>query len=129
MRIRGLMLLVVLAAAGISIAAASDDQMIADQMFDGMHIYNRSCSGCHGASGQGVTLFGPPLVGDTFLKTGGNQAIGYVIDMGRKYRDKMYPAYSGMPKFQFIRGGELQALIDYLKGPLQAPSQKAAPEK
>jgi len=25
----------------------------------------------------------------------------------------------GMPRFQFITGGELLALIDYLKGPLQ----------
>jgi len=128
MRIKSTVFLIVLAAAAISIGA-TDDQMTADKMFDGGYVYQRSCSSCHGASGEGVTLFGPPLVGDAFLKASGDQAVGMVINMGRKYRDKMYPAYSGMPKFQFIRGGELQSLIDYLKGPLQEPSQKAVPEK
>jgi hypothetical protein len=47
-----------------------------------------------------------------------------VINNGRKYRDKIYPEYSGMPKFQFITGGKLHALIDHLKGPLQESDKK-----
>jgi mono/diheme cytochrome c family protein len=122
----GWMVLVVLLAAGTTLTAADSDQMTADKMFDGAYVYHRSCADCHGASGEGVTLFGPPLAGDAFVTASGADAIGYVINMGRKYRDKMYPAYSGMPKFQFITGGELQALIDHLKGPLQGPAKKPA---
>jgi hypothetical protein len=46
-------------------------------------------------------------------------AIASVINMGRKYRDKEYPEYSGMPKFHYVTGGELLALIDHLRGALQ----------
>jgi mono/diheme cytochrome c family protein len=125
MRIGGAVLVLVLAVAALSIGAAGD-QTAADKMFDGAYVYNLRCAGCHGASGEGVTLFGPPLARDAFVTASGDDAIGYVINMGRKYRDKMYPAYCGMPKFQFITGGELQALIDHLKGPLQEPAAKAA---
>lgn len=96
-----------------------DPQTMAVQMFDGEYVYNLRCADCHGAKGEGVTLFGPPLAGDAFVKASMPDAIGHVIDMGRKYRDKEYPEYMGMPRFQFITGGELLALIDYLKGPLQ----------
>jgi mono/diheme cytochrome c family protein len=125
MRIGGIVLVMVLAVVAISVGATSE-QETADKMFDGAHVYQRSCAGCHGATGKGVTLFGPPLAGDAFVTASGADAIGYVINNGRKYRDKMYPAYPGMPKFQFITGGELQALIDYVKGPLQEPAKKAA---
>ena len=123
-RIRWMVIVIVLVAAAVSIAA-TDDQMTADKMFDGKYVYDRSCAGCHGTSGEGVTLFGPPLVGSAFMKSSGDEAIGYVIKMGRKYRDKTYPAFMGMPKFQFITGGELQALIDYIKGPLGEAPKKA----
>jgi mono/diheme cytochrome c family protein len=117
-------LAIVLAVAAMAIAAASETS---GQMFDGAYVYDRSCATCHGASGEGVTLFGPPLAGDAFVISTGVDGIGYVINMGRKYRDKMYPAYSGMPRFQFITGGELEALIDYVTGPLQAYAKKPAP--
>jgi mono/diheme cytochrome c family protein len=122
-RIGAVALAFLLAAAVIAIAATTDqknDQMLADKMFDGAFVYHQKCADCHGAMGEGVTLFGPPLAGDAFVTASGPDAIGYVINNGRKYRDKMYPEYSGMPKFQFITGGELLALIDHLKGPLQA---------
>ncbi len=96
-----------------------DPQAMANEMFDGAYVFNLRCADCHGAKGQGVTLFGPPLAGDAFIKVSTPEAIGQVINMGRKYRDKEYPEYMGMPRFQFITGGELLALIDYLKGPLQ----------
>jgi mono/diheme cytochrome c family protein len=125
MRFGGMVLAIVMAAAAISLGAAND-QTIADKAFDGAYVYHRACADCHGASGEGVTLFGPPLAGDAFVTASGDEALGYVINMGRKYRDKMYPAFSGMPKFQFITGGELQALIDHVKGPLQKPTKKTA---
>jgi mono/diheme cytochrome c family protein len=123
-RIWAVMLAIVLAIAWVSMGAAEDQTT--DKMFDGKYIFLRNCAGCHGASGEGVSLFGPPLVGDAFVTAGGSDAIGYVITMGRKYRDKLYPEYCGMPKFQFITGGELQALIDHLTGPIQGPTRPAA---
>jgi mono/diheme cytochrome c family protein len=99
---------------------SSGAQESVDQLFDGAYIYQVRCSTCHGRSGEGVSLFAPPLAGDAYLRVSSDRSIGDVIQMGRKYRDKHYPAYSGMPRFQFLTGGELQALIDYLKGPLQA---------
>jgi mono/diheme cytochrome c family protein len=95
-------------------------QATANAMFDAPYIFQLRCSGCHGTSGEGVSLFGPPLAGDAFVKVSNDRSIGDVIQMGRKYQDMHYPAYSGMPRFQSITGGKLQALIDYLKGPLQA---------
>jgi len=122
MRIGGIVLAILMIAAAVSIAQTGDQT--ADKLFDGKYVYHRSCADCHGTAGEGVTLFGPPLAGDAFIRSSGDDAIGNVIDMGRKYRDKMYPAYSGMPKFQFITGGELQAVIDFLKGPLQGSAAK-----
>jgi mono/diheme cytochrome c family protein len=92
---------------------------LADQMYDGAYIFHLRCSGCHGKSGEGVTLFGPPLLKDPFVTLNPDDKIKEVILHGRKYENMHYPAYSGMPQWQFIRGGELQALVNYLKGPLQ----------
>jgi mono/diheme cytochrome c family protein len=100
-------------------AVGSSPMAAADEMFDGAYSYGLMCASCHGASGEGVTLFGPPLAGDAFVKVSTTDAIAYVINMGRKYRDKEYPEYSGMPKFHYVTGGELLALIDHLKGALQ----------
>lgn len=103
-----------------SMSAMSPDPMaVAGQMFDGAYAYGLMCASCHGASGEGVTLFGPPLAGNAFVKVSDTGAIASVINMGRKYRDKEYPEYSGMPKFHYVTGGELLALIGYLKGSLQ----------
>jgi mono/diheme cytochrome c family protein len=100
-------------------APKSMPKPMATDMFDGEFVFMQKCADCHGASGEGVFLFGVPLSGNAFIKTGTDEAIGEVINMGRKYQDIHYPDYEGMPKFQFITGGELKALIDYLKGPLQ----------
>jgi mono/diheme cytochrome c family protein len=89
------------------------------EMFDGAYIYQRSCATCHGDTGEGIGLFGPNLRENAFVRSSNNEALGEVIQMGRKYRDKHHPEYAGMPRFQFIRAGELRALIDFVKGPLQ----------
>ncbi len=106
--------------AGSSSGSEAPSATTVDRLFDASYAYQLRCSSCHGRSGEGVSLFGPPLAGDAFIMTSSDRAIGDVVHMGRKYRDKHYPAYSGMPRFQFITGGELQSLVDYLKGPLQA---------
>ena len=89
------------------------------ETFDGAYLYHRSCSTCHGDTGQGIELFGPNLRENAFVLSSSDDAIGEVIQMGRKYRDKHHPEYAGMPRFQFIRAGELRALIGFLTGPLQ----------
>ncbi len=124
MRIGGIVLTAVLAVALASIGASGNEE--ADRMFDGAHTYYVSCRGCHGVGGEGVSLFGVPLAGDAFIKSSDPSAIAMVINQGRKYREKLYKAYMGMPAFQYITGGELEALVDYLKGPLQggAPAAK-----
>jgi len=90
-----------------------------DSRFDGEWVFSLYCSGCHGEKGEGVELFGPALRGNKGVEVVGSEAIAELVHMGRKYGDKTYPEYSGMPRFQYIRGGEMDALIDYLKGPLQ----------
>lgn len=89
------------------------------EMFDGAYLYRRSCATCHGDTGEGIGLFGPNLRENAFVLASNDEALGEVIQMGRKYRDKHHPEYAGMPRFQFIRAGELRALIDFVKGPLQ----------
>jgi mono/diheme cytochrome c family protein len=42
-------------------AVGSSPMAAADEMFDGAYSYGLMCASCHGASGEGVTLFGPPL--------------------------------------------------------------------
>jgi mono/diheme cytochrome c family protein len=116
-------ILVAAAAAAISIAATGD-QKVADEMFDGAYWFHRCCADCHGPMGEGVSLFGVPLAGDAFVTASPADAIGYTITHGRKYQQMVYPAYAGMPKFQFITGGQLESLIDYLKGPIQASAKK-----
>ncbi len=90
-----------------------------EEMFDGAYLYQRSCATCHGETGQGIGLFGPNLRENAFLLASGHEAVATVIQMGRKYGDKHHPEYAGMPRFQFLRAGELSALISFLRGPLQ----------
>lgn len=87
--------------------------------FDGQWRYDVSCSSCHGESGEGISKFGPPLQGDQFVRNAPANTIIRVIQQGRYNRDKAYPEYQGMPAFYYIRAGEAQALVQYLKNGLQ----------
>lgn len=118
-----------------SAAGASDHAMtpaqltqLATQLWDGKHTYEVSCSSCHGDWGQGIRLFGPPLKGDAFVVHAPESLIAKTIQDGRQGPYKHFRAYSGMPRFQYLRGGKLLALIAYLKGGLQTatePSDKS----
>jgi len=109
--------------AGFKLASGADEMA-----FDGQYIYANCCSSCHGEAGLGIGLFGPPLKGDGFITQGNDTAIANVIQEGRKYRAKMYKDYMGMPRFQFIRAGEMDDLIGFLKGGLQTGSVVPAQE-
>jgi mono/diheme cytochrome c family protein len=93
-------------------------------VFDGEWTYRNYCAGCHGDTGEGIELFGIPLRGDAYVSAGKAEVIAETIHRGRKYRDKLHPEYSGMPRFQYMRVGEMDALIAYLKGPLQESSSE-----
>jgi mono/diheme cytochrome c family protein len=111
---------------GLLIAAGTVPVAGEEAMFDGDYVFHKYCSGCHGKNGQGIELFGIPLRGDPYVTAGKPEIIAQTIQMGRKYRDKLHREYSGMPKFQYIRAGEIDALIAYLKGPLQEASSEPA---
>lgn len=87
--------------------------------FDGAYIYEVRCSSCHGKKGEGISVFGIPLRGNAFVTQGSAQSIGDAIHNGRAGEMKRYPDYSGMPRFQGIRAGELSALVAYMKTGLQ----------
>jgi mono/diheme cytochrome c family protein len=91
----------------------------ASDMFDGQWRYQTSCATCHGEDGTGIYAFGPALKGDAFVTNTPAPVIINVIQNGRYNRDRTYPDYPGMPAFDYIRAGEAEALVAYLKGGLQ----------
>ena len=96
--------------------AAAED---ASNGFDGEWRYQTSCGSCHGKNGEGITAFGPALKANAFVMQAPAAAIITVIQDGRYNRSKTYPDYPGMPSFYYIRAGEAEALVEYMKGDLQ----------
>lgn len=101
--------------ASFQTAAAED----ASNAFDGEWRYQTSCASCHGKNGEGIGAFGPALKANAFVMQAPAPAIISVIQDGRFNRNKSYPDYAGMPSFYYIRAGEAEALVNYLKGGLQ----------
>jgi len=99
----------------VTTASAED----AKAAFDGEWRYEVSCAGCHGSAGEGVSAFGPPLKGNQLVLNAPAETIIQVIQKGRYNRDRAYADYPGMPAFVYIRAGEAEALVDYMKGGLQ----------
>lgn len=92
----------------------------ASNAFDGAYSYERGCAHCHGAQGEGVYPFGPPLRGNDFVTGVPAPVVINLIKEGRDDSEKSYPAYNGMPAFQGFRAhGDIAAIVEYLKGPLQ----------
>jgi mono/diheme cytochrome c family protein len=106
--------LLALGAVGISASKAS-----AEEKFDGKWRYYANCAACHGQDGSGIYAFGPALKGNAFVQNAPAQIIIEVIQKGRNYGNRTHTAYMGMPAFHFIRGGEAEALVAYMKGELQ----------
>jgi mono/diheme cytochrome c family protein len=112
----------VLLAAGLVVAAAAaiaTSAEPAEQLFDGKWRYRANCAGCHGNDGTGIYAFGPALKGNPFVQNAPVPVLVEVIQKGRNYRERSHVEYIGMPAFQFIRGGDAEALALYLKGELQ----------
>ncbi|WP_329671394.1 cytochrome c [Limnobacter sp.] len=91
----------------------------ANKYWNGDTQYHVHCSSCHGNWGQGIGLFGPPLKGDAFVVHGSVDIIAQTIEQGRQGAFKHYRAYSGMPVFNQLPVGEIDAIVDYLKNGLQ----------
>lgn len=89
------------------------------ETFDGKWQYYALCAGCHGDSGEGLYPFGPALKGNPFVQNAPLPALAQVIQEGRNYAYRTHLAYVGMPAYVYIRGGELEALVNYMKGDLQ----------
>jgi mono/diheme cytochrome c family protein len=104
---------------GVSASKVSA-QTAADELFDGAWRYRASCAGCHDDDGSGVYAFGPPLKGNKFVQSAPAAVIIQVIQEGRNYAERSHLAYVGMPAFHYIRGGEAEALVAFLKGELQS---------
>lgn len=113
--------LAALACAGSMVVGASmvSTQAAAEEGFDGAWRYHVSCAGCHDDDGSGVYAFGPALKGNQFVKNAPAAVIIQVIQKGRNYGERNHLAYVGMPAFHYIRGGEAEALVNFLKGELQ----------
>lgn len=103
----------------LAFGAESTSAQVATDAFDGEWRYRVSCVTCHGVDGEGVTAFGPPLSDNAFVAGAPASSIIAVVQQGRYARSKAYPEYPGMPAFYYLRAGEIQALINYLRGPLQ----------
>jgi len=87
--------------------------------FDGRWRYRASCAGCHADDGTGHYPFGPALKGNPFVQNAPAPALLAVIQDGRNYENRTHLAYVGMPAFPYLRAGEAEALIAYMKGDLQ----------
>lgn len=99
-----------------SSASAQDDVAALE---DGKWLYERSCAGCHGVDGQGVSAFGNSLRDSDFAASAPAEVIVSLIQNGRYNRDRIYPDLPGMPAFDYIRGLEARALANYVRGALQ----------
>lgn len=102
-----------LCAVAMTVGAQQSDE------FDGRWRYRASCAGCHADDGSGHYPFGPALKGNPFVQNAPSPALLVVIQEGRNYENRTHLAYVGMPAFPYLRAGEAEALIAYMKGDLQ----------
>jgi mono/diheme cytochrome c family protein len=109
--------LAVLGALGAGVNTAIGQS--AEELFDGKWRYRANCAGCHHESGNGIYAFGPALKGNAFVQNAPAPVLIQVIQKGRNYGNRTHLAYVGMPAFPYIRAGEAEALVQYMKGELQ----------
>lgn len=111
----------------LSALAASGVFMLstpASAEFDAAGYYKMRCSNCHGDVGQGtrhlLPSLGPALKGNPFVANGSVAAIRTVIRKGRQGERRLYnDTFPNMPSFGSEAIPDVEALIGYLKGPLQ----------
>ncbi|HXZ50266.1 MAG TPA: cytochrome c [Usitatibacter sp.] len=99
----------------------------ANQFWNGEKQYQVHCSSCHGNWGQGIGIFGPPLKGDPFVTSAPANIVAQTVIDGRQGPYKHFKAYSGMPEFNYLDVGEVDAIVDYLKNGLQTAPPNTYP--
>lgn len=106
-------------AAGCVVLGAIAATASAQDEFDGKWRYRASCAGCHADNGSGYYPFGPALKGNAFVQNAPVPVLIEVIQGGRNYDKRSHLAYVGMPAFPYLRAGEVEALVSFMKGELQ----------
>ena len=91
---------------------------------DAAGYYSMRCSSCHGARGEGTDnvapSLGPPLRGNALVQNAPVQVIAQIIRRGRSGKARIYNShYPNMPAFGHEAVPDVEALVAYLKGPLQ----------
>ena len=110
--------------AGLVVAAAFVFSNSAYADVDGAGYYSMRCASCHGANGEGTDSvapsLGPPLRGNALVKNAPVQVIAQIIRRGRSGKARVYNShYPNMPAFGAEMVPDVEALVAYLKGPLQ----------
>ncbi len=117
MRMRPVIGLATMAALFFSCSAARAD-------FDAAGYYQMRCASCHGAHGEGtdsvVPSLGPALRDNALVKNAPVPVIAQIIRRGRSGKARVYNShYPNMPSFGAETVPDVEALVAYLKGPLQ----------
>lgn len=108
--------------------------------YDAAGIFRLRCATCHGAEGEGTDQLGqalaPALKGNPLIQFAPPEVISMVIRKGRSGPNRSYDkGYPNMPGFGPEAVSDVDALIAYLKGPLQGTSaeqqmhQQPAPDQ
>lgn len=90
---------------------------------DGADTFSKNCASCHGQDAKGMDYVAPSLVGSEWLASASAEDIKALVRSGRQGADKRFPKKypAAMPPFteSQISAEDLDALVSYLKGPLQ----------
>jgi len=110
--------------AGLLVAASFVFCSSAYADIDAAGYYQMRCSSCHGVHGEGTDSvapsLGPPLKGNALVVNAPAQVIAQIIRRGRSGKARVYNShYPNMPSFGAEAVPDVEALIAYLKGPLQ----------
>ena len=110
--------------AGLVVAAAILSWGPAYADIDSAGYYRMRCASCHGTSGEGTDQvapsLGPALRGNALVKNAPAQVIARIIRRGRSGKARTYNSYyPNMPSFGPEAVPDVDALVEYLKGPLQ----------
>jgi mono/diheme cytochrome c family protein len=96
----------------------------AEADFDAAGYYKMRCASCHGRTGEGTDQtapsLGPALRGNALVKNAPVPVIAQIIRKGRSGKARVYDShYPNMPSFGAEAVPDVDALVAYLKGPLQ----------
>jgi hypothetical protein len=94
----------------------------------GLVIFRNTCSGCHGADGEGIQYLAPPLNGSQYV-SGPNDRLGMIILQGLQgpihVNSQLYKFNGAMPNFgEKYTDEEIAGIMDYLHNAFVAADPK-----